>query len=75
MKLKKEARQVNQKFFKFKKGEYRDRQCIKSTGDKIGIPDGLVIHWLGDVVTFVLPLRRHASTSPILSQRSPSIKL
>ena len=26
MKLKKEARQVNQKFFKFKKGEYRDGQ-------------------------------------------------
>ena len=24
--LKKEARQVNQKFFEFKKGEYRDRQ-------------------------------------------------
>ena len=26
MKLKKEARQVNKKFFEFKKGEYRDRQ-------------------------------------------------
>ena len=26
IKLKKEARQVNRKFFKFKKGEYRDRQ-------------------------------------------------
>ena len=24
--IKKEARQVNQKFFEFKKGEYRDRQ-------------------------------------------------
>ena len=26
MRIKKEARQVKQKFFKFKKGEYRDRQ-------------------------------------------------
>ena len=69
--LKKEARQVKKKFFEFKKEEYRDR--IKNSGDKIGIPDGLVIYWLGDAVAFVLRLRRHASTSPILLQRYPSI--
>ena len=45
----------------------------KSTGDKIGIPDGLVIYRLADAVTSVLPLGRHASISPILSQRYPSI--
>ena len=39
-------------------------------GDKIGIPDGWVIKQLGDPVAFVLPLGRHASTSPILSQTS-----
>ena len=36
-------------------------------------PDGWVIIALGDPVTSVLPLGRHASTSPILSQRYPSI--
>ena len=30
------------------KGEYRD--CIKSTGDNIGIPGGRVIQRLGDAV-------------------------
>ena len=43
----------------------------KSTGDKIGIPDGWVI---GDPVTPVVPLGRHASTSPILLQRYLSIR-
>ena len=39
MRLKKEARQVNQKFFEFKKrGKLGSPTCIKSTGDKIGIP-------------------------------------
>ena len=33
----------------------------KSTGDKIGIPDGLVIYRLADAVASVLPLGRHAS--------------
>ena len=62
-------RQVKQKF---KKKEYRDRQHagIKSTGDKIGIPDGWIIYWLGDAATSVLPLGRHTNTSPILLQRS-----
>ena len=38
---KKEARQVNQKFFEFKKGG--SPTCMKNTGDKIGIPNGWVI--------------------------------
>ena len=41
----------------------------KSTGDKIGIPDGWVIYRLGDAVTSVFPLGRQVSISPILSQR------
>ena len=32
---KNEGRQVNQKFFELKSGEYRD--CIKGRGDKIGM--------------------------------------
>ena len=41
----------------------------KSTGDKLGIPDGWVIYRLGDVVTSVLPLGRHTYTSPIFRVR------
>ena len=48
--------------------------CIKSTGDKIGIPDGWGIYRLGDVVTSVLPLGRHTNPGPILSQRYSSIR-
>ena len=46
----------------------------KSTGDKIGIPDSWIIYWLGDAVTHVVPLGRHANTGPILLQKYPSIK-
>ena len=51
---------------KYKRGS---PTCIKSTGDKIGIPDGWVIYH-----TVGFPLRRHTSTSPILSQRYSSIR-
>ena len=44
------------------------------TGDKIGIPDGWIIQLLGDAVTSVFLLEKHASTSPILSQRYPSVR-
>ena len=73
MGLEKEARQVNQIFFNFKNGEYRDHNMHKKyyTEDKIGIADGWVIYQLGDAVTSVLPLGRHASTRPILKQRYP----
>ena len=37
-------KQVNQIFFEFIKGEYRDCQHAKSTDDKIGIPDSWVIY-------------------------------
>ena len=74
MRLKKGVRQVNQKFFDFKKGEYGSQTSIKSTGDKIGIPDGWVIYCLGDAGTSVLLPGRHANTSPILSQRYSSIR-
>ena len=48
--------------------------CLKSSGDEMGIPDGcIIIIQLGDPVTPVVPLGTHASTSPILSQRYPSI--
>ena len=40
MRLEKEARQVKKNFFGFKNELLT---CIKSTGDKIGIPDGCVI--------------------------------
>ena len=68
MKLKKEARQVNQKFTRRNIGS---STCIKSSGDKIGIPDSWIIYRLGDAVTSVLPLGRHTSTSPILLQGPP----
>ena len=48
---KKEARQVNQKL---KRGNITPT-CIKSTGDKIGVPDSWVIKRLGDRVTPVVP--------------------
>ena len=44
MKLKKEARQVNQNFSNLKRGNIGIANMNKSTGDKIGIPDGLVIY-------------------------------
>ena len=43
-----------------------DRQHAYIQGDKIGIPDGLVIYRLADAVTSVLPLGRYASISPII---------
>ena len=55
--LKREARQVNQKIFEFRRQD-RDPGWLG----------------LGDAVTSVLPLRRHASTSAILSQRYSSIR-
>ena len=60
--------QVNQNFFKFKKGNIGIANIHKKYGDKIRIANSWVIYWLGDGVT-VLPLGRHTNTSPILSQR------
>ena len=51
------------------KGELGERM----EGDKLVIPDGwVIIYWLGDAPLFELPCRRHANTSPILSQRPPA---
>ena len=61
--LKKEARQENSS--NLKRGNVG---IANMTGDKIGIPDGWVIYWLGDAVTPVVPLGRHANASPIFSQ-------
>ena len=72
MRLNKEARQVNS--LNLKRGNIGIANMHKGTADKIGIPGRWVIYQLGDVLTSVLPLGSHASTSPILSQRYPSIR-
>ena len=57
------------KILRLQKGNIGLTNSHKSTGDKMGIPGGWVIYWLGDAL---LPYGRHAITIPILSQ---SIKL